>query len=979
MGSLVLTALTVTNLNDSGTGSLRAAIVAANAAPIGTQSTIDFAVSGTVALQSDLPPIARSVVIDATTAPGHQTGGAPSVELNCNGNAGLVFAPGSDNSQLLGVALGDASGNGVTLDSSAITLAGNYIGLNLQGTAFGNGGDGIHVSATSANDIIGSNPTAASGVISNVVSGNAGNGIVLDGSSGNTLVNNYIGTDPTGTKAIANGGNGVWVTGASHGNTIGGTAFTDTATGAVNNPTGDKGSVPAVFVVPPLGNLVSGNGANGILIDNNSQNNVLNGNFVGTTADGDSALGNALDGVAINGANNNSLIGCQFVNNPFVYYNVLSANGGNGLHVTNSDNVTVQANFFGIGANNTTVIGNALNGILVDGSSKNTQVGGVIPLGNVSAGNGQNGIEVAGTASGFTTFNTFGGLLAFKGAAPNGNDGLLITSTGGGQLSRTNVFSGNANNGIEIGGNASGVTVDPDIVGLTTDGTGLLPNRGNGVVLDGTAHDNIIGGDLGSVIPENLFSGNDGYGLAILNQAHDNQVLNTWVGVDALGTVPDGTSPQSFGNQLGGILVGDTAMGNIIGGTAPGGEPVADVVSGNVGNGITLASSTSSTEITNDIIGFGSDGIKPVPNTGDSIATNASTNNTISNNLVFAGNSLEPFVFSGGGGLESFANASFGDQSVFYAGSGPLPDPATSGNGTLVINGSGSDITVPGGYSAIYDEVGNDTITGSGNLSIYLQGDLSIGTDFSTGSGADTIFAGGADTITGGLGNSSVITNGNNSVVGGSGSITVDDTSGNNLSFVGGSGAASVIGGAGNSTLFGSTGSSATFLAGGSGNSTLMGGSGTGASTIGGGNNVTAFASGTGPATLTAGTGSSLLNGTTGTGNELVSTNPLGNSGSALIGLNAAADTVVGGSGNSTIVGGAGPDTYAFLSGHAGGTATILGLADGDIIAFGGYENAEGGTANPIQTETVVDGSDQIKLTDGTTINLTGVNHTLFT
>jgi serralysin len=158
-----------------------------------------------------------------------------------------------------------------------------------------------------------------------------------------------------------------------------------------------------------------------------------------------------------------------------------------------------------------------------------------------------------------------------------------------------------------------------------------------------------------------------------------------------------------------------------------------------------------------------------------------------------------------------------------------------------------------------------------------------------------------------------------------------------------------------------------------------MGGSGTGASTIGGGNNVTAFASGTGPATLTAGTGSSLLNGTTGTGNELVSTNPLGNSGSALIGLNAAADTVVGGSGNSTIVGGAGPDTYAFLSGHAGGTATILGLADGDIIAFGGYENAEGGTANPIQTETVVDGSDQIKLTDGTTINLTGVNHTLFT
>jgi hypothetical protein len=78
-------------------------------------------------------------------------------------------------------------------------------------------------------------------------------------------------------------------------------------------------------------------------------------------------------------------------------------------------------------------------------------------------------------------------------------------------------------------------------------------------------------------------------------------------------------------------------------------------------------------------------------------------------------------------------------------------------------------------------------------------------------------------------------------------------------------------------------------------------------------------------------------------------------------------------------VGGAGPDTYAFLSGHAGGTATILGLGDGDTIAFGGYENAKGAATNPIQTETVVDGSDQIKLTDGTTINLTGVDRTLFT
>ena len=80
----------------------------------------------------------------------------------------------------------------------------------------------------------------------------------------------------------------------------------------------------------------------------------------------------------------------------------------------------------------------------------------MIPLGNVSAGNGRNGIEVAGQARGFITFNTFGGLLAFKGAAPNGRDGLLITSTGGDNLARTNVFSGNRENGIELAGGPAG-------------------------------------------------------------------------------------------------------------------------------------------------------------------------------------------------------------------------------------------------------------------------------------------------------------------------------------------------------------------------------------------------------------------------------------------------------------------------------------------------------------------------------------------
>lgn len=616
----------VSTLADSGAGSLRAAIEAANAAS--TPSTIQFEVGGTITLASDLPSITQTVTLDATTAPGHVAAGAPAVELNCNGNAGLTFATGADGSQLLGMAIGNSSGNGVTLDASRITLAGNYIGLGLNGTALSNSGDGIYVAATSSGNVIGSNPSAASGVVSNVISNNVGNGISFHGSAHNTLVDNYIGTDPTGTVAMANGGNGIWLTDGSNANEIGGTAYTDTATGAVNDPTGDKGSTTPVFVVPPLGNLVSGNGANGILIDSGSQNNVLNGNFVGTTADGNSALGNAQDGVAINGANNNFLVGCDFSQNPFVYYNVLSGNGGNGLHITDSNNITVQANFFGIGANNATLVGNALNGILVDGSSQNVQVGGVIPLGNVAAGNGQNGIEVAGTVSGFTTFNTFGGLFAFGGAAPNGNDGLLITATGGNQDVQTNVFSGNTNDGIEIGGAASGVTVDPNMVGVNTVGSAELANGNDGIEIDGTAHDNVIGGYQLSVIPQNTFSGNDGYGVAIDGQAYDNQVFNAYVGLDALGTA-------SIPNGAGGILIGDTATGNTIGGAAATTTyPVADVVSGNQGNGITLADGSSDTTVTNNVIGFGAHLNQLILNTGTPIATGASTGNIIADNYI---------------------------------------------------------------------------------------------------------------------------------------------------------------------------------------------------------------------------------------------------------------------------------------------------------------------------------------------------------
>jgi hypothetical protein len=600
---ILLSAFTVSNLNDAGAGSLRQAIVSADSTH--GANVINFNVAGTITLASALPTITGNVNIDGTTAPGFA--GTPAVEINFNSFGGLQFNVGASGSALRSLALVGAAGNGVTLTSAKdVLIVGNFIGVNLDGvTAAGNSGDGIELVKSSGNTIGG-----ASAEDINVISANAQQGILLSNSSTNVITNNEIGTDVTGTVALGNGGNGILVTTSSKGNLIGGVA-----TGG-NDPTNN------VFVRPPDGNLISGNDGNGVLITGGATSNQLSGNFIGTDDSGNVALGNQLNGVAIIGANHNSLLGCTIKDDPFVYYNVVSGNGQNGLVVDNSNATTIQANFFGMGANNNTPLGNALNGVLVEGTSTQTIMGGPIPLGNVDAANGQNGIVVQDRASGFTSYNTFCGLAAFSDDTSfgNGGDGMLLTSTGGNILIRTNVITENGHDGIEIGGAAQGISLSGNIIGLNTQGLIAMGNVDNGVEVDGTAHNDIIGGPqfTFNIIPQNTISSNGGNGVAIDGHAHSIRVNNSFIGTDVFGR-------DALGNGGDGVYLGAGTSGTTIGSPS---ASLLTVISANQGNGVEMQGTTGNT-VVGSLIGTNFNGTLPLGNAGDGILVANSSRNTI--------------------------------------------------------------------------------------------------------------------------------------------------------------------------------------------------------------------------------------------------------------------------------------------------------------------------------------------------------------
>jgi parallel beta-helix repeat protein len=220
--------LVVVNTNDSGPGSLRQAILDANADP-STENTIVFNIpvsdpgfdGATFTLQplSELPAVRRATVIDGTTQTaftGDSNPFGPEVVLDGSrlpSGSGLRLA---DDNAVLGLVIHGFDGDGIgasyswdpDLRPSRNRIEGNYLGTDATGTAAVPNGLGVDIHG------YGSPSVQATGNVirGNLIAGNRYDGISLCDADRTEIRENLIGTDRTGAAPLGNGRYGILLT-----------------------------------------------------------------------------------------------------------------------------------------------------------------------------------------------------------------------------------------------------------------------------------------------------------------------------------------------------------------------------------------------------------------------------------------------------------------------------------------------------------------------------------------------------------------------------------------------------------------------------------------------------------------------------------------------------------------------------------------------------------------------------------------------
>lgn len=460
--SLSLKAATfpVTTTADAGAGSLRAAILAANASA--GADDITFAIPGvgpfTINLLTGLPPI----VTDPLTINGYTQAGAVAgplatrtilIELNCVamvGPSALVVA--TSNVSIAGLAIYSSPGYAINIGQSLsnIHIWGNFIGTNATGTAAGLGNQGgIYCN-------FGAPFPGAGNATTNVTVGTDGNG-VDDANEGNlvcstlgaapngfgivfwhtttsTIAGNVVGLDKNlSTAGMGNVQDGILVTVGSAGNTIG----TD------GDGTSDNLE----------GNTIAANGTFGILNAGLSDNNIIAGNRIGLDG-ADNAAGNGLWGVGILNSSGLRVGTDGNGTSDDLEPNIVSSNGAGGIGIVtlfffnadfsgnSSDNI-IAGNIIGTDATLTLVRGNTGSGIFMNAMLPTFSLSDNI-IGSNYDGNGDN-VEGNVIVNNDTGINI---ITPVPGATSNGN-----------KIAR-NSISNNDQLGIDLG--ADGVSVNDD-------------------------------------------------------------------------------------------------------------------------------------------------------------------------------------------------------------------------------------------------------------------------------------------------------------------------------------------------------------------------------------------------------------------------------------------------------------------------------------------------------------------------------------